>query len=203
MNNIDIQLNTLQTKTFSNANVSKIGTKLSEETKRKISNSLMGHKGAKMSDAHKKRMSEYSKNRVHTLEERKKQSLLMMGHKISESTRQKLRDSHKGLLVGSKSPTWKGGITPVNLKIRNSIEIKLWRKACFERDNFTCQKCMDSKGGNLRVHHINNFADFPELRTSIENGITLCCLCHNEFHKTFGRKNNTYKQLQEFLIKLL
>lgn len=99
---------------------------------------------------------------------------------------------------GEKSHLWKGGITPEIRKIRNSKETALWRKACFERDNFTCQ-ATGQLGGRLAVHHINNFADFPELRTSIENGITLSDKSHREFHKEYGRRNNTLEQLQEFL----
>jgi hypothetical protein len=45
----------------------------------------------------------------------------------------------------------------------------------------------------------NNFAEFPELRTSIENGITLSEKAHKEFHKKYGFRNNTKEQLQEFL----
>ena len=104
----------------------------------------------------------------------------------------------KGFIPSEKHWNWKGGITPENLKIRNSLEIKLWRKAVFERDNFTCMKT-EIKGGNLQAHHINNFADFPELRTSISNGITFCRNCHKLFHSKYGRKNNTKEQLEEFL----
>ncbi len=78
--------------------------------------------------------------------------------------------------------------------------MKLWRKVIFERDNFTCQKT-GIKGGKLHPHHINNFADFSELRTSIENEITLSQKSHKEFHKIYGNKNNTRSQLKEFLNK--
>lgn len=54
--------------------------------------------------------------------------------------------------------------------------MRLWREAVFARDNWTCQKCK-IMGGELNPHHIKNFAECPELRTSIENGITLCEKC--------------------------
>jgi hypothetical protein len=101
-------------------------------------------------------------------------------------------------MIGDKNPSWKGGVTPESHKIRNSIEYSLFRKSCFERDNFTCQKTRVS-GGDLIVHHINNFKDFPELRFAIDNGITLSRQSHNEFHKKYGFKNNTREQLEEFL----
>jgi len=106
-------------------------------------------------------------------------------------------DIKKGA-TGEKSIAWRGGLTTINEKIRGSLEIKLWKKACMERDNFTDQKT-GQRGGDLVVHHINNFADFPELRTSIENGITLSRKAHDEFHKIYGKKNNSREQLLEFL----
>lgn len=101
------------------------------------------------------------------------------------------------LIRGEKHHNWKGGITPENEKARRSLEYALWRKACLERDNFTCHVSGES-GGKLVVHHINNFADFPELRTSITNGITMTKKLHKEFHKRYGVKNNTKEQLEEF-----
>lgn len=77
---------------------------------------------------------------------------------------------------------YKGGITPENHIIRNSKEIKYWRKQVFERDNYTCQHC-NQKGGVLNAHHIKQFAHFPELRFEVSNGITLCKECHINEHK--------------------
>jgi hypothetical protein len=99
---------------------------------------------------------------------------------------------------GSKHHNWKGGITPINEKIRHSLEYKLWRKSVFERDNYTCQKYW-IRGGELVAHHINNFAEREDLRLAIDNGITLSKKAHKEFHSIYGRKHNTKEQLLEFL----
>lgn len=88
--------------------------------------------------------------------------------------------------VGDRSPTWKGGLTPKNVKIRNSKEMSEWRLLVFKRDLFICQDCM-SKCGNgknvvLHAHHIKSFSEFPELRFAVVNGITLCKECHYKRH---------------------
>ena len=90
-------------------------------------------------------------------------------------------------IIGEKNPNWKGGITPVNHKIRTSLEYKLWRKAVFERDNYTCIWCVYNKGHNLNADHIKPFAHYPELRFAIDNGRTLCESCHKKTD-TFGNK---------------
>ena len=100
--------------------------------------------------------------------------------------------------LGINSFHWKGGLTDEKHKIRESIEYRLWRHAVFARDNWICQKCL-KQNKYLRAHHINNFAQYLELRTCISNGITFCKEDHNEFHRRFGIKNNTKEQVEEFL----
>ena len=105
------------------------------------------------------------------------------------------------LMTGSKSIFWRGGRMKdysENDRVRKSLEYVLWRKSIFERDNFTCQK-YGIRGGILHAHHINNFADFPELRLALDNGITLSEKAHKEFHKKYGRSHNTREQMIEFL----
>lgn len=121
------------------------------------------------------------------------------GTKLSaEQRRKNIKILNQYRLKGEKCHFWKGGITPENQKIRHSIEYRLWREAVFARDNWICQKCK-KRGGKIDPHHIQNFAQFSELRFAIDNGITLCRNCHKEFHKKYGQRNNTKEQLIRFI----
>ena len=81
------------------------------------------------------------------------------------------------LFQGKNNPNWKGGITPLIRKIRNSSEYKNWRMLVFKRDDYTCQDC-GVRGCELAADHIKPFAFFPELRFELSNGRTLCKPCH-------------------------
>lgn len=54
-----------------------------------------------------------------------------------------------------------------------------WRKAVIERDK-CCVKCGSKE--KLVAHHIKPFAQYPELRLDVDNGVTLCELCHRRLH---------------------
>ena len=87
-------------------------------------------------------------------------------------------------------------------KNRDTYENKVWRKAIIKRDKYTCQKC-GKTDCYLEAHHDDCWADNPELRYDIDNGITLCKECHrtgtNAFHKVYGYRNTTTIQTEEFL----
>ncbi len=111
----------------------------------------------------------------------------LKGKKLSAEHRKKLSLSHLGHTPGNKGKPhkisgekhwkWKGGITPLNAQIRNSLEYRIWRRSVFERDNYTCIWCK-KRGVVLNADHIKPFAQYPELRFAIDNGRTLCVDCH-------------------------
>ena len=134
-------------------------------------------------------------------EVRKKISDSRKGKKLPLEYRLNLSKSHLGKtsywknkkrpnMTGDKHPNWQGGKTSINAIVRHSLEYKLWRKAVFERDNYTCVWC-GLKSGNgktvvLNADHIKPFYLYPELRFAIDNGRTLCIDCHKTTN-TFGR----------------
>lgn len=86
----------------------------------------------------------------------------------------------------------------LRVKQRSITNYKSWRISVLERDKYTC-RCCEEVGGKLIAHHIFSYKENPDLRVDISNGITLCEKDHLEFHKIYGRKNNTQEQLDEFI----
>lgn len=106
----------------------------------------------------------------------------------------------------NKHPNWRGGITKITRKIRNSDEYKEWRLKIFRRDYFTCQQC-GLRSGNIQAHHKIPFSEIiinNDIKTfkqalnchslwAIDNGETLCLDCHGEIHpqiKGLARKHS-------------
>lgn len=126
-----------------------------------------------------------------TPEHKRKLRMAKLGRTLTPEHRFKIGLSHKGKmpanmargdLWGENHNCWKGGITPETIKIRNSAETAVWRKAVFERDQYTCQKCHE-RGGYLHAHHVQSFSKYPKERFNIENGLTLCKSCHYNEHR--------------------
>lgn len=63
---------------------------------------------------------------------------------------------------------------------KESFERMIWRKVIYKRDNWTCQWPDCGLGPrsfpfrHIEAHHIFKWADYPELRFRLSNGITLC-----------------------------
>lgn len=103
---------------------------------------------------------------------------------------------------GELSPTWKGGVAHHRVE-RSTHEYRMWRKAVFDRDKYTCRCCGDKSAKGhpviLASHHIKNWKDNPDCRYDVDNGITLCERCHLDFHSQYGKSSNTKEQLEEFI----
>lgn len=67
-----------------------------------------------------------------------------------------------------------------------------WSKLILKRDNYQCQKCNlphqdyfsipPKLRPRLEAHHIIKAVDNPSLIFDLDNGITLCRLCHKMEH---------------------
>ena len=166
------------------------GKHWNQETKEKMSKAKKGKYVGKNNPYYGKK---------HSPEIRMKISKARIG-KVPSNKGVPMKEEQKkklSLYVGAQKGNWKGGVTPEHELARRRAVSLNWRRAVLERDNHICQKC----GGQikLRAHHLDSFSDFPELRYVVSNGITFCEKCHMDFHKKYGKNNNTKCQTEEFL----
>ncbi len=184
----------------------KRGHPVSEEQKRKL---IERNTGKKASEETKKKMSETAKKnnrkppswkgKKHTSETKKKISESQKGEKHHNYGKH-LTMAHRGniskAISGEKCYKWRGGISLLTHRIRESFKNRQWISDVFSRDNFTCNIC-GTRGCYLHAHHIKSFnsiLQYYEIITlgealncaelwNINNGITLCKECHKKIHK--------------------
>lgn len=166
-------------------NNGRLGTHHTEEAREKIRQSQLGkivseETRLKQSIAAKARFARgdndfggnpFGIGSKHKLESLEKISKFQRGKKVPFKPRPYMQ--------GELCHFWRGGVAKTNDVIKHSREYKEWRKAVFERDNYTCQWCF-VRGEKLNADHIKPFADFPKLRFMLSNGRTLCVPCHKK-----------------------
>jgi len=130
--------------------------KHTNETKRKISLSLIGSK---------RRL-----GKLNSEETKQKISLKLKGRKLSEVTKRKMSASRSK----DKNWNWRGG----SIDKHKGLEYSIWRKEVYKRDNFKCRINDNNCKGKIEAHHILGWINYPELRYNINNGITLCQFHH-------------------------
>lgn len=186
------------------------GQKLSEETKRKISETkktrgqkpyfFANNKGRKLTEEWKKKISESNKGKhsgQKTEEHKRKISETLKGHRISEETKKKISKIHKGRkfseehrrnlsislrekYTGTLNNNWQGG---KSFEPYTLDWTKTLRQSIRERDKYTCQLCEEKQGDKAHsVHHI----DYNKKNCCPENLITLCRRCNSKVN--FNRK---------------
>lgn len=152
-------------KTKEKMRLSHLGKKISKKAKEKIRLKAFNRR---WTDEMKRYFSEIAKGRTSAFK----------GRKHTEEAKKKNGDKKRGRYKGENNPNWKGGITDVNKLLRKSEEAKIWRESIFSRDDWTCQNC-GQQGGDLEIHHIYSWKNYPKLRFDINNGITFCKKCHS------------------------
>lgn len=104
------------------------------------------------------------------------------GKHLSLEHRKAISKGQKRVVAEGRHNFWKGGIYPQNLLERVKFRQQM-QKLVFERDDYTCQLCGARQ--DLQVDHIQSWADYVELRFSMDNCRTLCAKCHYKI--TFGK----------------
>jgi len=123
--------------------------------------------------------------RVLSGESRAKIAAKAQGRTLSETTRAKIRQTklrNGSVPRGPKHYKWKGGRPWV--RFRDPL-YQLWRSKVLERDQYRCQNCgrnCQRHERGLAAHHVKSYADHPELRYEMSNGVTLCGDCHMALH---------------------
>lgn len=71
-----------------------------------------------------------------------------------------------------------------------------WRELVLVNTDFRCAICDTLV--NVQAHHIESYHANPQLRLDPDNGVALCKRCHDDFHFTFGWRNNTEEQWRTY-----
>lgn len=118
------------------------------------------------------------------------------GKPMSMESRIKLSCNNRGINIED----FDGFSTPAEEKARSKLKSQKLHIQCFEKYDYTCQKCGD-RGCHLNAHHIFSWKTHPELRYELSNLICLCHKCHKAFHKIYGssKGSNNQDQMDEFL----
>lgn len=166
----------------------------SEERRRRMSET---HKGKVLSQETREKISK--NNSMHSPEIRRKVSVALRGRIMSEETRKKMSEARRGKRTGENSPSWKGGISKTNVRIRNSAEYRNWRREVFRRDDYSCVLCFRKRITLNADHYPKMFKEIlkEERIVSLEQamkctklwdvniGRTLCKECHHRI--TWGK----------------
>jgi len=103
---------------------------------------------------------------------------------------------------GARIKSYKGGITPLHTRIRHCEKGMIWRRACMERDDYTCQET-GQRGGKLEVHHVKRFSEILEEFLSLNSDLDPVNDCDSLFdisqrYDPFWDVNNGQTLSEEF-----
>ena len=104
-------------------------------------------------------------------------------------------------MVGPLNPMWDESLSDEDRADRKRMytaEYRHWRDLVIERDRGMCVCCGEEEC--LCVHHILPYREYVDLRTDVDNGLTLCERCHNEFHSVYGKTEFDQMDLINFVM---
>jgi len=173
-------------------------TKKNDERVRKSAENM---KGISKSESHKEKLRQVNLGKKYSKETNQKKAC--PGEKNGNFGKRGVETTQFGKF-NEESPNWKGGKSSIYALIRYSSKYSEWRRAIFDRDNFTCQHCHKKSEGDIEAHHINILREYNITNTEqayncpelwfLENGITLCINCHKE---TDNYGNKKLKQVNK------
>lgn len=82
-------------------------------------------------------------------------------------------------------------------KIRHEFNNSGLREQCFKNANYTCD-ITGKIGCELNAHHLESWHSNEDKRFDINNLVCISKEMHDEFHRIYGKKDNTKEQYQEF-----
>jgi len=181
----------------------KTGKPRSKETREKISKSRIGKYCGINHPRYNVKLTEETKDRISdTIKETYKHiKHPRLGKTFTEESKRKISNALLGKYIGELAPNWQGGKTLKNKFLRQLSSYSVWRTKVFQRDNYTCQ-ISNQVGGKLIAHHLESYNSNILLRLNVNNGVTMTRELHNNFHKIYGKRNNTRKQWEEFKNKV-
>jgi hypothetical protein len=152
------------------------------------------------------KLGKLNKGKKRTKEQNEKQSTIKKGKHYSPKT--EFKKGIIPWITGKSNPkaknlpqlfkrgqhpwNYEGGKSKLRVALWHSWKYHQWRSDIFERDNYTCQWC-GQIGNRLEAHHIeelgvilrkNNIVTIDEAFLceeiwNLNNGLTLCYMCHN------------------------
>ena len=147
-------------------------------------------KGISLSGEHKDKIGKAHKGKAISIETREKLSKAGKGKPAWTK-------GLKGLMAGEKNANWISDRSKIKVYDRQYGTLHTeWARTCKDRDSRRCKLGNKECKGQLEVHHIYRFSEYPNLRYETSNGITLC-----HFHHP--RKKALEEELKNTFIKLI
>jgi len=155
-------------------------------------------KGRPKSPEHIEKVRQAKQGRALSTSHRCRISEALTGRPKSESFRQHMSLSRRGARNPNYNPD-RDKVERARLGRTWWLGYGSWVADVLARDDYRCVLCGRGRPDvELNAHHLDNYHDFEERRTDVNNGATLCLDCHGDFHRKYGRKGTTEAHFEAF-----